>query len=1076
MLSDYAIIRTRITPPHRRGEILVRPRLNHLLGELVEKRLVLVSAPAGYGKTSLMVDFVSSCQPPVCWYTVDRLDFDPQRFIAYFAAAIHQRFPAFGQRTAAAISGEQGQLDVDYAATVLINELYDTVREHFLLILDDYHLVNDSIQVRNFVSRFLQDVEENCHLVLTSRTLLSLPVLPLMVARSEVAGISFEELAFTADEIQRLYQQNQHQQLNFDTAEDIRTRSEGWVTGIILASQVNPHGVAARARLARVSGVGLDDYFLQVIDHLSPQLRTFLLWSSLLEEFNADRCAQVIGCALSRENAPWQEWINTIQQNNLFSMPVGEQGDWLRYHPLFLDFLQTLVFREQPKEARLIEQKLALACIQSGEWDRAFSIYRRLDSPEDLVKLIEAAGPDVLNNGRISTLSAWLDALPTDTLNSRPFIIALQGYVAMALGDTVLALTLYNQAVGAMQLPHDRVNMARTLSMRAHLQRLKGRLDAAVSDANESMLLINNDLEQRKIKGDDLRCIGLCHFHQGKLHEALIWLENALGVMLSINDKKDEAVIHLEIGTVYEDLGIYARSKENYESALNYWQQVDNPLWLSILYNNIGVLQQMTGDFELAIQSFDKALDFACSCGYARMEAFILTGIADVYAELQADEQASQAYQKAAEIADRAQEHFLQVYINVQAAVLSGQRGDTATGYKLIQQARLLIGPGGSEMELNLCELEYAGLKITENKSDEIILSLEKACTFFGKEGHKIQSEKAHLYLILAYQATNQPQKIIEHLLLILSKLDNEYPPASLIAATTRFYTRLKNIQIDYLHDELDRFFQQVDKFQDKLPFLRRYLREHARAVPFAPPTLFIRALGRMQVQSSSHVIISSEWQTQAARDLFFMLLAKPEGMTREEICLLFWPEASPEEAKFRFKNTIYRMRRALGKNSVLLEQDVYRFNNSQDYEYDVELFLKENVLASKAQDPMQKLTHFREAVKQYRGNYLSELDSIWAHAPREYLRQNYLNILMQVSEIYLNLSNYDLSLEYCQRLLNEDNLLEDAYRLALRIFAAMGNRAGLVRQYQRCVEVLEREINAPPSLKTQTLYQDLLR
>ena len=163
MFSDYAIIRTRITAPRRRGKWVARQRLNSLLGELVEKRLVLVSAPAGYGKTSLMIDFVSSCQLPVCWYTVDRLDFDPQRFIAYFAAAIQQRFPSFGQRTAAVLSSEQGQMDVDYAATVLINELYDTVSEHFLLVLDDYHLVNDSLQVRHFISRFLQDVEENCH-------------------------------------------------------------------------------------------------------------------------------------------------------------------------------------------------------------------------------------------------------------------------------------------------------------------------------------------------------------------------------------------------------------------------------------------------------------------------------------------------------------------------------------------------------------------------------------------------------------------------------------------------------------------------------------------------------------------------------------------------------------------------------------------------------------------------------------------------------------------------------------------------------------------------------------------------
>lgn len=124
----------------------------------------------------------------------------------------------------------------------------------------------------------------------------------------------------------------------------------------------------------------------------------------------------------------------------------------------------------------------------------------------------------------------------------------------------------------------------------------------------------------------------------------------------------------------------------------------------------------------------------------------------------------------------------------------------------------------------------------------------------------------------------------------------------------------------------------------------------------------------------------------------------------------------------------------------------------------------------------MQKLSHFREAVKHYRGNYLTEIEEAWALSPRECLRQTYLSILLQVSEIYLNLSNYDLALDYCQRILNEDNLLEDAYRLALRIFAAMGNRAALVRQYQRCVEVLEKEINAPPSPQTQALYQDLLR
>jgi len=231
-----------------------------------------------------------------------------------------------------------------------------------------------------------------------------------------------------------------------------------------------------------------------------------------------------------------------------------------------------------------------------------------------------------------------------------------------------------------------------------------------------------------------------------------------------------------------------------------------------------------------------------------------------------------------------------------------------------------------------------------------------------------------------------------------------------------------------------------------------------------------------MQVQINNHVITSSEWQTQAARDMFFILLAHPEGLTKEEISLIFWPDASNEEVKYRFKNTTYRLRRAVGKNRIILEQNIYRFNNSLEYKYDVELFLKEYANASKIIDPMKKIVHFREVLKHYRGSYLAEIFGSWTLEHRENLRLTYLNVLLQVTEIYFNQSNYDLAMEFCQRALKEDNLLEEAYQLAFRIHAATGNRVALVRQYQQCVEIFEKEINSPPSDKTQILYQDLLK
>jgi len=559
------------------------------------------------------------------------------------------------------------------------------------------------------------------------------------------------------------------------------------------------------------------------------------------------------------------------------------------------------------------------------------------------------------------------------------------------------------------------------------------------------------------------------------LKQALTWLQKSYDVMHEQKDPRKEAEIQMEIGIIYENIGQYNQAKEAYLSALEYWKQTENQVNESILLNNLGVLQQMMGEYEQASDSFKKALEFARSSSYTRIEAFILTGIGDMYTELQADEQAADAFNLAASIAERVQEHFLQVYIGVRSAALAGLRGDIPRGYRLIDQIEKTIPEDGSEMERQLCLLEKAGLMLQDNRAAEAIPLLETACTYFGQEGHKIQYDRAHLYLIMAYNDTGNPQKMLEHILHIQSNLQEEYPPIALIALSTRFYEKLAAIKFDYLQAEVHEFHMKLEAFEQKLPELRRFLRENSQVVPFAPPTLFIRALGRMQVQIDNHRIASSEWQTQAARDLFFMLLAYPEGMTRDEICLILWPDASTDEARFRFKNTVYRLRRAIGRNSVLLDQDIYRFNNKLDYEYDVEVFLKENALASRASDPLEKLAHYREAIKVYRGNYLTDVEETWTLNPREYLRQNFLNILLKAAGVYFDMANYDQALEYCQRALNEDNLLEEAYRMALKTFAAMGDRVGLIRQYQQCVDVLEREISTEPSPQTQALYQQLL-
>jgi two-component SAPR family response regulator len=340
-----------------------------------------------------------------------------------------------------------------------------------------------------------------------------------------------------------------------------------------------------------------------------------------------------------------------------------------------------------------------------------------------------------------------------------------------------------------------------------------------------------------------------------------------------------------------------------------------------------------------------------------------------------------------------------------------------------------------------------------------------------------LQKEKASLYLALAYGQLDNKEKLFEHLLEILACLNEEYRPTILIATANQYYDQLLNLRnLDYVEGQLEDLFASITDFWNELPELRRYLRQHAIAVPFAPPELHIRALGKMQVRVNKRLVTNSEYQTQAARDLFFLLLAHPEGVSKDEIGEIFWPGAEPKDVKLRIKNTVYRLRHAVGKEVVLLDQDNYRFNNALDYEYDVELFLKENALGLKAKDPLQKLTHFREAAKLYKGAFLPEITETWVYSARESLQQICINMLLQTAEIYLDMGNFHLALEFCQRALAVDNCLELAYRLSFRIYAAMGDRAAVVKQYSRCCEVLLREINAKPSLQTEALYHDLLK
>lgn len=241
------------------------------------------------------------------------------------------------------------------------------------------------------------------------------------------------------------------------------------------------------------------------------------------------------------------------------------------------------------------------------------------------------------------------------------------------------------------------------------------------------------------------------------------------------------------------------------------------------------------------------------------------------------------------------------------------------------------------------------------------------------------------------------------------------------------------------------------------------------------PHKIRIQAFGSEKVWVKNVLITTSDWQVHAAREMFFVFLAHPGGLTKEQVGLYMWPDASISELDIRFKNTLYRLRSAVGKHVILLSEGIYRFNPILDYTYDVEIFNMALKRAQEAEVIHEKIKHLSHAVQQYKGDYLPEIDAFWVIPDRERYRQLNINALMQLAQLYFDEGVLKSALKYCELALEEDSVNEEAHRLAMMVHAEAGNKAEIIRQYETCCLELEDKFNVKPSDKTRQLYESLI-
>ncbi|MBL8050421.1 MAG: tetratricopeptide repeat protein [Anaerolineales bacterium] len=1068
-MPSIPISKTKIIPPSRRPQLLTRTRLLEFMYQALDRKLTLISAPAGYGKTSLLIDLMNEegNDWKNCWLALDELDREPQRFAAYFIASINQQFPEFGKKSNEVLESMKSfDQDMERLLVTLINGLLEHTSGLLVIILDDFHLVEEVQSIRNFINRFIQWMPENCHLVISSRRLADLPELPRLIAHGDASGIDFDELAFQADEIQRLIAQNENRHISNEEAERLAADTEGWITGLQF-SNIKLRSSGDQSNLF--------NYFKQqVLDKQSPEIREFILRTSLFEEFDANLCELVLQPLYSQKQ-DWQTFIKNTASNNAFALPVGENGNWIRYHHLFRDFIREQFKIEKSDEVKPLLSNLQLAYEARDEWEKAHHICRQLNNTTALAEMTERAGSFMLQRANM-ILDSWLNELPVSMLKERPRLLSIRGAIAYLKGDLQESLNLLNQAEQLLRQENDITELALTLSRRANTYRLLGDYEKSLSDIDEFIQLTEDNYELHSLYAEALKSKGFTLFRLGKARQSIPYLEKSLNLYEHLEENERIPILLMDVGLANRAIGEFEQAKQAYTKALEIWEKVGDVYQQANLLNNLGVFYQFLGQYEDSVFAFEKGLLCAQQSKNSRMDALISIGLGDLYAELEDFEMAHQNYQHANESIKLMDDHFLNHALVLSQAHTAFLQHDKTTAYEWIETIKDSILTGGSNYETSFLSLICGRLALLEKNLNKAVEGLEHAEKQFSADGRSVEADVARVWLAAALHQNKKSKESVELLNALTTVRGKLFHTAIVAAYQARQW--LDGLQSAPTSNRIVReLIAGAEKFAKEIPPIRRQVKRQMHVIPSSAPKFNIQAFGNAMVYVDGKPLTKSDWQTQAVRDLFFYFLSVQKPMTKEQIGETLWRDAY-EFAKLnlRFKNDMYRLRKAAGPNVILYENDLYRFNHNLDYEYDVEAFEKFVANAKKSQGTKQKIDFYQKAVNLVQGPYLNDVYAEWVMPERIRLEQMYLNSLIELANLYQNDGQLEHAIQTCEKIVEVEPSNETACQIAMQAYHRLKNRPAITRIYQTCKEALKTGLGLELSQETEELYRKLTK
>lgn len=767
-----SVLTTKLYRPRTTPNLVTRPRLTQQLDDALRQGhpLILIAGPAGYGKTTLVTDWLSQASIPAAWLSLDEGDNDPVRFFTYVVAALQTIDAKVDQSLLDRLHTipESPEAFVD----ALINDLAAANRP-IILALDDYHVISSAL-IQEAMVYLLDHAPPNLHLLVQTRV-----DPPFRLARLRVRGVMTEirdrDLRFTPEEVTAFLNSVHRLNLPAEQIAALESRTEGWPAGIQLAALslqgLSPERVTQFIQAFSGSHHYVIDYLGdEVLRRQSEEVQSFLLQTSILKRLSAALCDAVTGQQGSRA------MLELLEKSNLFLAPLDDERQWYRYHHLFSDLLFQRLKQTQSEMLGELYARAAAWLEQNGYLEHAVDYALKAQDYELAIRLMDQIKNDLWNRGEVRMLISWFSTLPEGLVRSQPDWSIFRAACLTLVGCFDIAekwLQVAEEGLGPVTSSDRRaaLRIQRILLYRSVGARFRGDFAAAIALSQSGLdRTLSTEVRDR---GSALLFLGHAHYYAGNTDTA----EQVLADAIQANLASGHNAAYLNACHYLAQLrvlqGRLREARAIYEQAARFAGELETPVHAGTEHAGLGDLEREWNQLEAAAVEIQKGLELAEAGDFI----FFLT---DVYparvrlAMAQKDWEAAWSYlQKAEQVARRCPASIeIESLRSWQARLHLAQGNLAEAGQWAEMKGSEIAGPFDPQQEFEL--LTLARIWLAQGKTDHAGSLLERIRSAAEESKRYGRVLEAQMLQALVYQAAGNEAQAVEELSRVLTQAEPE--------------------------------------------------------------------------------------------------------------------------------------------------------------------------------------------------------------------------------------------------------------------------------------------------------------